>query len=135
MGRVHAFLRHETGAAKTEAGFAVAALCVVVAVAVYLVMSGGPQERDPTPTAPEEVALAELTGGEIRQFSELEVRQRLDTYLSPTERTDAQLRNAHRTWSERVSDPAYRDPDLAHDMFAIIERALRIRGVQPHPAP
>jgi len=133
MRKIRLFLRHEVGAAKTEAGFAIAALCVVAAVAVYLVMIGGPRERPPAPPSPAETALADLTAGEMRQFTDLQVSQRLDTYLSPTERTDAQIRNAHRTWAERARDPAYRDPDLAHDMFLIIDRAMQIRGVQPHP--
>jgi hypothetical protein len=127
-----AFLTRETGAARTEAGFAVAAVLGVAMIAAYLVMSGGPQERAPQPVAPEEVALADLLDGQIRQFSAMQVRQRLATYLDPSDRTDAQLRNAHRTWAERVAKPRYADPDLAHDMVTIIERAMQVRAVRPH---
>jgi len=129
--RLQAFLRHDTGAARTEAAFAVTALLVVVGMAAYLLTSGPPQDSGPARLAPEEAALEELMGGEIRQFSRFEVSQRLDTYFDPYERTEAQLRNAHATWAARDADPLYRDPDLANDMRAIIERAMDARGVTP----
>lgn len=131
--RLQDFLRQDLGAARTEAAFAVAALVVVVAMAVYLVMSGGPEERSPARLTPLDLALSELMEGEIRQFSQVQVRQRLETYFDPSDRTDSQLRNAHRTWAERSGDQGYRDPDLANDMFAIIDRAMIERGVIPHP--
>ncbi len=130
---LQAFLGQDSGAARTEAGFAIAALVGVVAVAVFLVINGGPRERAPARLPPEEAALVELMDGEIRQFTRTQVRQRLDTYFDPFERTDSQLRNAHRIWAERVGDRLYRDPDLANDMLAIIDRAMVARGVTPHP--
>lgn len=130
--QLYAFLEDEAGAARVEAVFAVATLLAVAGVVAMLVMNGGPREREPSTPPPEEVAMAELLRGEILQFSPAQVRQRLDTYLDPIERTDSQLRNAHRTWSQRTSDPRYGDPELANDMFAIIDRAMQIRGVTPH---
>lgn len=49
---LQAFLGQDSGAARTEAGFAIAALVGVVAVAVFLVMNGGPRERAPARLPP-----------------------------------------------------------------------------------
>ena len=128
-----AFVIAEAGAARTQAGFAIAALFGVLAMSAFLGMNGGPTAPARSSLPAEEVALMDLLDREIRQFTPGQVRTRLDTYLDPSERTAAQLRNAHRNWAERVTGGRYSDPDLAHDMFAIIDRAMQIRGVRPHP--
>lgn len=127
------FWARDAGAASTEAAFAVAALVGVAAVAAFLMLGGDNRQADAPRLAPQEVALTELLDGQIRQFSAAQVRMRLATYLDPSERTASQLRNAHRIWARRVGDRDYSDPDLAADMLAIIERAMQLRGVRPHP--
>jgi hypothetical protein len=101
-------------------------------VSVFFLVTGGNPAPASAPATPAAVALAELTDGRIRQFTPMQVQERLDRYLDRAERTDAQLRNAHRIWARRINDPDYSDPDLAADMFAIIDTALRLRGVRPH---
>ena len=125
------FFRQTTGAARVEAIFAILALVAVSVVAVYLMVGAPDEDRAPPPRDPVEVAMAELLGGQIRQFSPLQVRSRLDTYLDPGQRTNTQLRNAHSTWTARTADRFYSDPDLANDMAAILDHAMRIRGVRP----
>jgi len=124
------FFNETSGAAKVEAVFAVLALTAVALVAVYLVMSG-PEEEIAPPRDPVEIAMTELLGGQIRQFSPMQARARLNIYLDPSQRTNTQLRNAHRTWTARNADRFYSDPDLANDMAAILDHAMRIRGVRP----
>lgn len=126
------FVGQESGAARVEAVFAGVALVAVTLMAVYLFAAGpAPEVSAPAPD-PAEQAMSQMLSREILQFSPLQVRARLQTYLDPSERTDSQLRNAHRTWSGRIGDPSYGDPDLANDMFVIIDHAMRIRGVRPH---
>ncbi|NKX43391.1 hypothetical protein [Roseicyclus persicicus] len=132
LGATGDFLRRESGAAKTRTGFFLAAGLGVLVVLVFLMLGGGQQGPEDVRPTPEQAALAELMEGGIRQFNATQVQVRLERYLNPAERTDAQLRNAHRTWARRAGDRSYGEPDLAHDMFAIIDAALRLRGVQPH---
>lgn len=133
MTLIKTFLRAETGAAKTQAGFAVAASIGVMIVSAYLVFHGGaaPQRFEGGPP-PEEVALATLLNGQIQQFNPLQTETRLRRYINPAERTDAQLRNAHRIWARRAADRWYENPELASDMFLIIDAAMQLRGVRPH---
>lgn len=129
-----AVLKTKTGGARVEVIFAAAALVAVIAISVFLMASPPRVQQTAAPARdPAEVALAQLMSGEIVQFSASQTRVRLQTYIDPTDRTDAQLRNAHRTWAERVGDARYSDPALANDMFRIIDHAMRIRGVTPHP--
>lgn len=126
------FLGREAGAARVEAVFAGVALVAVAIMAVFLFVASPAPEAAPVRNDPAEEAMTLMIEREIRQFTPLQVRSRFQTYLDPTERTDAQLRNAHRTWAGRVGDPRYDRPDLANDMFIMIDHAMRIRGVRPH---
>jgi hypothetical protein len=128
-----ALLKTKTGGARIEVIFAAVALVVVLGMSVFLLAAPpAPQQTAPA-RDPAEIALTQLMSGEIQQFTASQTRVRLNTYIDPTDRTDAQLRNAHRTWAERIGDPRYNDPALANDMFHIIDHAMRIRGVRPHP--
>lgn len=128
-----ALVKTKTGGARVERLFAGFAALAVLGVSVFLLTAPPAPQQAPPPRDPAELALAELMSGQILQFSAMQVEARLATYLDPTERTTAQLRNAHRTWSARLGDPAYGDQALANDMVLIIERAMHIRGVAPHP--
>lgn len=128
-----ALVRTKTGGARVEVVFAAMALCAVIGMGMFLFVTPPAPQAAAPPTDPVEVALTDLMAGQIRQFSPSQVRVRLDTYMDRSERTDAQLRNAHRSWAERVGDPRYPDQALANDMFVIIDHAMRLRGVRPHP--
>jgi hypothetical protein len=130
---VRAFGRSERGAAATRTGFVLAATLGVAVVALSLMLGGGRQAPVPAAVSPVDSAVAELMALPIRSFTETQTRQRLERHLDPAERTNAQLRNAHRTWARRVAEGTYVDPDLAADMRAITEAALRLRGLNPHP--
>jgi hypothetical protein len=132
MGDPRQFLTSERGAARTQTGFAIAAAIGVAVVSAYFLLTGGQPQIERVRMTPTEVAMQDLMSGNIRQFTSVQVRQRLATYLDTRERTDAQLRNAHRNWARRAADPTYQDPDLAHDMNAIISAAMELRGVRPH---
>ena len=127
-----ALVKTKTGGARIEVIFAVAAVIAVLGMSVFLFTTTPAPQQVAPPRDPVEVALAQLLSGEIQQFSAAQTRVRLNTYVDPTDRTDAQLRNAHRSWAERVGDPRYGDQALANDMFRIIDHAMRIRGVRPH---
>lgn len=126
------FLSDETGAAKTQKGFALAAALGVIVMSVYLVANGGTAPARPSAPTAEDLALAGLMDGAIRTFDERTIARRLSLYADPTEFTDAQLRNAHRTWTRRAADRGYVDRDLASDMAIITSTAMDLRGVQPH---
>lgn len=127
-----ALVKTKSGGARVEVIFAGAALLAVLVLSVFLLAAPPAPQQAAPPRDPAEVALAQLMAGEIQLFTESQARVRLGTYLDPSDRTDAQLRNAHRTWAERVGDPRYADQALANDMFHIIAHAMRIRGVTPH---
>lgn len=132
MDALKAFLSGEAGAAKTQKGFLLAAAAGVILMSIYLVANGGrAPERPEGPTA-QEIVLADLTNGRIRSFDPRTTARRLALYADPTEFTDAQLRNAHRTWVRRAGDHAYPDRDLAADMATITAAAMELRGVAPH---
>lgn len=60
-------------------------------------------------------------------------QQQLNTYNNQIDnRSDAQIRNGHRTWSQRAADPDYADPAAARDFVAVFEMALEDRGLEPH---
>lgn len=127
-----ALVKTKTGGSRIEVIFAAAAVVAVLVVSAFLFTTTPAPQQAPPARDPVEVALAQLLSGEIQQFSASQTRVRLNTYVDPTDRTDAQLRNAHRSWAERVGNPRYADQALANDMFRIIDHAMRIRGVRPH---
>jgi hypothetical protein len=132
-GRLRPFATSELGAAKTQAGFAIAAGLGVILMVGIIALNGGPvADRSPPRLSPEEAALAQMLEAGMQQFTPTQASARFDIYMDPSQRTDAQLRNAHRIWAERSGNPAYGEPELAADMFAIIDNALRLRGVRPH---
>ncbi|MEM6609353.1 MAG: hypothetical protein AAF689_12300 [Pseudomonadota bacterium] len=55
-----------------------------------------------------------------------------NTLTDPERRSDAQLRNQHRNWSNRAADPSYSNPGQAADRVAVYELAMDVRGVEPH---
>lgn len=130
--RLCAFARDERGAAATRTGFAIAAALGVLVVAVTLLLGGGRAEPAPAALSPVDSAMVELMRVPIRTLNETQTRVRLERLLDPSQRTNAQLRNAHRTWARRVAERNYNDLDLAADMLAIAEAALRLRGLSPH---
>lgn len=132
---MRAFVTGDSGAARVRSIFAIAALASVAVVSLALITGDPATDQAAPPANPQAQALASLMAGQIRQFTEAQVRERLQTYLSPAERTDAQLRNAQAAWAARIANPRYPDPDLAHDMKAIIDHAMQIRGVVPDAAP
>ncbi|MBF9058951.1 hypothetical protein HKCCSP123_07110 [Rhodobacterales bacterium HKCCSP123] len=100
-------------------------------MSAYVMAHGGaPPQRAAAPGT-DEVVLARLTGGQVQTFDPPTVERRLALFADPTEFTDAQLRNAHRTWSRRAADGSYGDRELAADMAVIIEAAMELRGVSP----
>lgn len=132
LAAVHAFWKNDSGAASTRTGFLIAAALGVVVMSVFLVANGGqPPERPAGPTE-HEVAVARLTSGQVQTFDPRTVERRFALFADPTEFTDAQLRNAHRTWSRRAADRSYGQRDLAADMVVITEAAMELRGVRPH---
>jgi hypothetical protein len=130
---LRAFGRSERGAAATRTGFVLAATFGVAVVALSLMFGGGRAAPAPVTVSPVDSAVAELMALPIRTFTETQTRVRLERHLDPAQRTNAQLRNAHRTWARRVAEGTYVDPDLAADMRAITAAALRLRGLSPHP--
>jgi hypothetical protein len=129
---LRAFWTSELGAASTRRGFIVAASLGVVMMSVYVVANGGQAPERPTGPTADEVVLARLTSGEVRTFNAATVERRLTMFMDRTEFTDAQLRNAHRTWSRRAADRSYGQRDLAADMVTITAAAMELRGVRPH---
>ncbi|MDG3041869.1 hypothetical protein [Roseicyclus marinus] len=128
-----ALVRTKSGGARVEVVFAAMAFCAVIGMGLFLFVTPAATPRAAPATDPVEVVFTDLMAGEIQQFSPSQVRVRLETYMDRSERTDAQLRNAHRSWAERLGDPRYADQALANDMFVIIDHAMRLRGVRPHP--
>lgn len=128
-----AFRKSESGAVATQTGFAIASVIGVALVLVFLAMGGGRAAPTPVMADPFELAVAELMQRPIQSFNETQVRVRLSRHLDPAQRTNAQLRNAHRVWARRVADMRYSDPVMARDMEAITAKALAMRGLRPHP--
>jgi hypothetical protein len=116
-----------------QTGFAIAALIGMALVAVTLTMGAERAEPKTVVADPVELALAELIARPIQSFDETQIRVRLARHIDPSQRTAAQLRNAHRAWARRVADVSYGDPVLARDMEAITATALALRGLRPHP--
>lgn len=131
-GSLTRFWKSELGAASTHKGFAIATAIGVILMSVYLVANGGQAPASPSGPTADEVVLARLTSGEVRTFDARTVERRLALFTDPTEFTDAQLRNAHRTWSRRVENRSYPQRELAQDMVVITEAAMDLRGVRPH---
>lgn len=73
-----------------------------------------------------------LMEGPRERFSPNGMRNRYNIFSDPARRTDAQVRNAHRTWSRRLNDPAYSQPDRAADMVRILDMSLEVRNLEPH---
>lgn len=73
-----------------------------------------------------------LAEGPNAFFSPSAVTSRYDIWSDPVQKTEAQLRNSHRTWARRLNDPAYSQPDRAADLVRILEMAMDERGVEPH---
>ena len=128
-----AFRTSEHGAAVIQTGFAIAALIGMALVSVTLTMGAERAAPKAVVADPVELALAELIARPIQSFDETQIRVRLARHLDPSQRTAAQLRNAHRVWARRVGDVTYGDPVLARDMEAITATALALRGLRPHP--
>ena len=105
----------------------------VAVVLVFLAMGGGRAAPAPVVIDPFERAVAELMQRPIQSFNETQVRVRLTRHLDPNQRTNAQLRNAHRVWARRVADMRYSDTVMARDMEAITAKALAMRGLRPYP--
>lgn len=131
--QIGAFGRSERGAAATRTGFAIAAALGIAVVAMSLMFGGGRQAPLAVAVSPVDSAVAELMAIPIRTLDETRTRLRLERHIDPAQRTNAQLRNAHRTWARRVAEGTYVDPDLAADMREITATALRLRGLSPHP--
>jgi hypothetical protein len=103
-------------------------------VVLSLMLGGGRAAPEPVASlSPVDVAMAELMALPIRSLTPEQTRLRLERHIDPSQRTTAQLRTAHRIWARRVAEGSYVDPELAVDMRAITEAALRIRGISPHP--
>lgn len=73
-----------------------------------------------------------LAAGPHEFFSTDGVLLRYDIWSDPSRKTDAQLRNSHRTWARRLADPAYSQPGRAADLVRIMEMAMDVRDVDPH---
>lgn len=65
-------------------------------------------------------------------FSANAMGNRYNIFSDPAQRTEAQVRNAHRTWSRRMNDVAYSQPGRAADMVRILDQALEVRDIEPH---
>ncbi|MEM7722337.1 MAG: hypothetical protein AAF376_08180 [Pseudomonadota bacterium] len=76
--------------------------------------------------------LEALQHGPMERLSETRVTVLWERFSDPAQRTDAQVRNAHRTWSRRANNPSYDQPDRARDMTRILDNALDYRGLEPH---
>lgn len=73
-----------------------------------------------------------LMEGPRERFSANGMRNRYNIFSDPGQRTDAQVRNAHRTWARRIDNPAYSDQARATDMVRILEFSLDARDLEPH---
>ncbi len=68
----------------------------------------------------------------MEDFTDSQATVRYERFANPVERTDAQVRNAHRTWSRRVGDATYDNQPRARDMVRILEMAMDLREIDPH---
>lgn len=73
-----------------------------------------------------------LMEGNHQFFSANAVMTRYEIWSDPEQKTDEQLRNAHRTWTRRLNDPAYSQPGRAADLVRIFDMAMDARNVEPH---
>lgn len=131
--RARCFATCQSGAVATQAVFAILAVIALAVVLMFFAMGGGRAAPAPIVADPVDLAVAELMARPIARFDAVQTRVRLVRHLDPAQRSDAQLRNAHRIWVQRAADARYDDPVLARDMVAIIAKALAMRGVAPHP--
>lgn len=143
-GRLRAFLRDDAGAVTTDWAFMTAA-SLGCALAMITTMSRGPEDLSLSLVAQltdgdityrsfnfGRDRLEVLLDGPIESLSDQQVQIRYDRFADATQRTDAQVRNAHRTWSRRLTDPTYSDPARARDMVRILEAAMDLRDIDPH---
>lgn len=142
--RVGAFAADETGAITTDFVVMTAAI-MGIGMAAMMVISGGVEDLsgDITNDLASNDAifrsgyfgrdrLTVLLEGPRDYVSETTMRNRYTLFSDPSLRTDAQVRNAHRTWSRRLADPAYSNPGNAADWVRILDQALDVRDLEPH---
>jgi len=139
-----AFLHDESGAVTADYVFMTAAVCAA-GVAVLNTASQGIDGLSSELISEIEAAdivfasqhfgrdrLTVLLDGPRSYFSENAMRTRYNRFADPDQRTDAQVRNAHRTWVRRTRDASYSQPDRAEDMVRILDMALEARRLEPH---
>lgn len=69
---------------------------------------------------------------EVTEWESRSVAAQLSLYQAYLNRSESNLRNTHRNWSNRASDPTYSNPERARDIVAVAEMALEERGISPH---
>jgi hypothetical protein len=141
---LRAFAFGESGAVATDWAFMTAA-SLGCALAVITTVSRGPE--DLSLSLVEQLTEGEITyrsfnfgrnrlevllEGPIETFSDQQVQIRYDRFTDAAQRTEAQVRNAHRTWMRRLEDPTYSNPGRARDMVRILEAAMDLRSITPH---
>lgn len=123
------------------AGLVVFALATTV-TAMLVFGSDTPPPEPPNRLEQQEAAFRAAHGGLDRGmvladgprnfFTREGMRTRYDLFSNPNNRTDTEVRDAHRTWVRRAADHAYSQPGRALDMVLILEQALIARGLEPH---
>lgn len=141
---VRAFARDESGAVATDWAFMTAS---AMGVTIALISSLNPVTGDVTlglvtQLTETDFSFRSRNFGQDRQtvllnetfedFNNTQVAQRYERFSDPNQRTDAQVRNAHRNWSRRTADPTYQNPGRARDMVTILDMAMDARGIEPH---
>ncbi len=144
LRRLQGFAADESGAVAADWAFLTASLSGM-AVAVVTSVSTGTQDLSGdlmTRLNGAEIIFASRNFGRDRlevllqegmeNLSDSQTTVRYTRFSDPGERTDAQVRNAHRTWSRRAADYTYSNQPRARDMVRILESAMDLRGIEPH---
>lgn len=142
--RLAQYLRDENGAVTVDYVFMTAAV-VGAAFATITALSGGLEDISneivSELTDSELIFMTQNFGRDRRTvlmegtrefFSANAMGSRYDIWSDPERKTDTQVRNAHRTWSRRMADPAYSQPARAADLVRILEFSLDARHLEPH---
>lgn len=138
------FWTQDSGAVATDWAFMIAAVAGC-GVAVVSSLSSGPQDlsdRIATEIAGRDTVfqsqrfgrdrLAMLQNQGMEDLTDNQLVARYTRFTDPQQRTDAQVRNAHRTWSRRVGNPEWQEQARARDMVRILDQAMELRRIEPH---
>lgn len=134
QAQARAFWAGQAGAVSVKMIVALVATIAMVLVVGSVNLRGGQAAVVVAPADPVEIAVADLLERPMQSLDETQLRVRLARHLDPAQRSAAQLRHAHRVWAGRMMDSRFADRGLAHDMAAITQAALALRGLSPAPS-